>query len=155
MKPYIKIFKEEKINTTFSNRTYKSIMNNSFSSTQNEIEQLFPWLRQCKFENAEIISNRKRLIWLNGTWNDGIWLNGVWEKGVWQKGVWRNGVWEKGVWVNGTWETGTWVNGKWQNGVWLNGVWENGKWEGGTWRNGTWITGKINGKISLFPPNKI
>jgi hypothetical protein len=115
----------------------------------------FPWLRKCKFYNAEITyDNRLGIL----SFEDGIWEDGVWEDGMFN-GVWENGIWKNGTFV-GDWEDGEWLNGKfegnWSDGIWRNGIfkrkakWYNGKWYNGTfkgkWFDGEFFNGVFEGK---------
>lgn len=140
-------------------------LNGTLGGTYEELYIAASWLKNAKFENAEIYVSENDIIWEDGTWMDGTWeggwwKNGIWEDGIWKdgnwkNGTWKNGIWEYGIWKDGTWKNGTWKDGRWANGIWENGewkdgrwvrgIWKNGMWLGGTWYNGTWESGQWRG----------
>jgi len=56
-------------------------------NTPEEVFDLFPYLKECEFEDAVVdISNKDFLVWKEGKFLNGIWENGIWENGIWISG---------------------------------------------------------------------
>ena len=73
------------------------------------LKQKFSWILRAKIKNAVIGKENigfDKIIWYEGTWEDGIWENGTWKYGIWENGTWINGDWHKGTmkdWKGGIW----------------------------------------------------
>lgn len=56
-------------------------------NTPEEVFELFPFLKECEFENAVVdISNKDFIVWKSGKFISGNWENGIWENGEWVNG---------------------------------------------------------------------
>lgn len=65
---------------------------------------IFDWLLNSEFQNADIEIKKNTLIWNNGDFRFGYWKYGIFKDGKFY-GIWENGIWENGIF------SGKWISG--------------------------------------------